>query len=92
MIDETQFGYCDDNMEEIEPKQDWVKKLFQKKPEHLKDHSKRCFNNQQLFKAYMGVFKQRLNQTEGNMNIYCEGLILRFPFEKDFLWLKLISI
>uniref|UniRef100_A0A3B3C5L6 Ig-like domain-containing protein n=1 Tax=Oryzias melastigma TaxID=30732 RepID=A0A3B3C5L6_ORYME len=64
MIDETQYGYCDDNMEEIEPKQDWIKKLFQKKPEHLKDHSKRCFNNQQLFKAYMGVFKQCLNQTE----------------------------
>ncbi|RVE66599.1 hypothetical protein OJAV_G00108980 [Oryzias javanicus] len=64
MIDGIQYGYCDDNMKEIEPKQDWIKKLFQKKPEHLKDHSKRCLNNQQLFKTYMGVFKQRLNQTE----------------------------
>uniref|UniRef100_A0A671U9B3 Ig-like domain-containing protein n=1 Tax=Sparus aurata TaxID=8175 RepID=A0A671U9B3_SPAAU len=35
MVDDVLVGYCDTNRKIVEPKQDWVKKLFEAEPQHL---------------------------------------------------------
>uniref|UniRef100_A0A3B3HYA8 Ig-like domain-containing protein n=1 Tax=Oryzias latipes TaxID=8090 RepID=A0A3B3HYA8_ORYLA len=51
---------------EFESKQDWIKKLFNERPKIFQYYINKCRRNQQLFKANMDVFKDRLNQTEGS--------------------------
>uniref|UniRef100_A0A3P9LY90 Ig-like domain-containing protein n=1 Tax=Oryzias latipes TaxID=8090 RepID=A0A3P9LY90_ORYLA len=64
-LDEVQIGYCDNLEGEAQLKQNWMKKLINKTPKHLKFYSEKCSRNHLLFKANMDDFKQRLNQTEG---------------------------
>uniref|UniRef100_A0A8C7WSE5 Ig-like domain-containing protein n=1 Tax=Oryzias sinensis TaxID=183150 RepID=A0A8C7WSE5_9TELE len=65
-MDEVEFGYFDSIKREVEPKQDWTRKLYKEKPEVLKLDLQRCLHNQNIFKADMDDFKQRLNKTEGS--------------------------
>ncbi|XP_015237961.1 PREDICTED: major histocompatibility complex class I-related gene protein-like [Cyprinodon variegatus] len=64
-INEVQMGYYDSNIKTVKPKQDWMMKLFEKNPNHLKWYSQRCLQSQHVFKADMNSLKQRLNLTEG---------------------------
>ncbi|KAA8578065.1 hypothetical protein FQN60_017504, partial [Etheostoma spectabile] len=66
LVNDLQYIYCDSNKKIIEPKQDWVKKLFKDNPQHLEFHTRQCFdfipNN---FIIWLNNFKQRFNQTGG---------------------------
>uniref|UniRef100_A0A3P9KVF4 Ig-like domain-containing protein n=1 Tax=Oryzias latipes TaxID=8090 RepID=A0A3P9KVF4_ORYLA len=65
-MDNVDLWHCDSTKRELEPKQEWTRKLFKFRPELLQFHLQRCLFNQQFFKAHVDVFKQRLNQTEGS--------------------------
>uniref|UniRef100_A0A3P9KVB1 Ig-like domain-containing protein n=1 Tax=Oryzias latipes TaxID=8090 RepID=A0A3P9KVB1_ORYLA len=65
-MDNVDLWHCDSTKRELEPKQEWTRKLFKFRPELLQFHLQRCLFNQQFLKAHMDVFKQRLNQTEGS--------------------------
>uniref|UniRef100_A0A8C7Y603 MHC class I-like antigen recognition-like domain-containing protein n=1 Tax=Oryzias sinensis TaxID=183150 RepID=A0A8C7Y603_9TELE len=64
--DKVEIGHCDSIKREVEPKHDWIRELFNEKPEVPQFHLQRCLHNQHLFKTTMDVFKERLNQTEGS--------------------------
>ncbi|XP_049891636.1 major histocompatibility complex class I-related gene protein-like isoform X1 [Epinephelus moara] len=64
VFDEILVGYCDTNIMKVEPKQDWMKKLFENDPQHLEWHNGECFENlHNFFKATIYGLKQRFNQT-----------------------------
>uniref|UniRef100_A0A3B3IFP4 Ig-like domain-containing protein n=1 Tax=Oryzias latipes TaxID=8090 RepID=A0A3B3IFP4_ORYLA len=65
-VDKVEICHFDSIKREVEPKQDWTRKLFKEKPELLQLTLKRLLFHQQLFKDDMDIFKQRLNQTEGS--------------------------
>uniref|UniRef100_A0A3B3DLZ1 Ig-like domain-containing protein n=1 Tax=Oryzias melastigma TaxID=30732 RepID=A0A3B3DLZ1_ORYME len=64
-LDDVVIGYCDSIIRTAEPKQDWIRKLVKENPQLLQEYSQKCLGYQQRLKAYMYLFKQRLNQTEG---------------------------
>ncbi|XP_049891637.1 major histocompatibility complex class I-related gene protein-like isoform X2 [Epinephelus moara] len=67
VFDEILVGYCDTNIMKVEPKQDWMKKLFENDPQHLEWHNGECFENlHNFFKATIYGLKQRFNQTGVN--------------------------
>lgn len=66
-VDKVEIGYFDSIKREVESKQDWIQILFKERPELPQLLSQMCLYNQQIFKATMEVFKQSLNQTEGNI-------------------------
>ncbi|XP_042362534.1 major histocompatibility complex class I-related gene protein-like isoform X2 [Plectropomus leopardus] len=66
MVDELPAAYCDINKKIAEPKQDWVKHLFEKDPQHFEWHNGQCFQIQpHRFRAKMENLKQRFNQSGG---------------------------
>lgn len=88
-LDEVQIGYCDNLEGEAQLKQNWMKKLINKTPKHLKFYSEKCSRNHLLFKANMDDFKQRLNRTEGKVKNVMSKIIQKKAcfwgacFEKD---------
>lgn len=67
-IDEVEIGHCNSIIKRAEPKEDWARKIVKNKPQVLEWYSQECIGHQHFFKANIEVFKQRLNQTEGNVN------------------------
>uniref|UniRef100_A0A671UKJ8 Ig-like domain-containing protein n=1 Tax=Sparus aurata TaxID=8175 RepID=A0A671UKJ8_SPAAU len=66
LVDDILVGYCDTNKKIVEPKQDWVKKLFEDEPEHLEMYSRQCVEETSVyFKNTMDNLKQKYNQSEG---------------------------
>ncbi|XP_044027697.1 major histocompatibility complex class I-related gene protein-like isoform X3 [Siniperca chuatsi] len=66
LVDDLLVGYCDSNKNIVEPKQDWVKKLFEDDPQHLKLYIGECVENQpNSLKKRMDNLKQRFNQSGG---------------------------
>uniref|UniRef100_H2MWX4 Ig-like domain-containing protein n=1 Tax=Oryzias latipes TaxID=8090 RepID=H2MWX4_ORYLA len=65
-VDKVEFGHFDSIKREFEPKQEWTRKLFKEKPELFQLGLQSCLYDQHFFKAYLDVFKERLNQTEGS--------------------------
>uniref|UniRef100_H2N1C7 Ig-like domain-containing protein n=1 Tax=Oryzias latipes TaxID=8090 RepID=H2N1C7_ORYLA len=65
-VDKVEIWHFDSIKREVEPQQDWTRKLFKEKPELLQLTLQNLLFHQQLFKDDMDVFKQRLNQTEGS--------------------------
>ncbi|XP_051274712.1 major histocompatibility complex class I-related gene protein-like [Dicentrarchus labrax] len=65
-VDGSLVGYCDINKKILEPKQDWVKKIFEDDPQHFKRYTLQCFERvPNLFKVLIQDLKQRLNQSGG---------------------------
>ncbi|KAM4550856.1 major histocompatibility complex class I-related gene protein-like isoform 2-T2 [Fundulus diaphanus] len=64
-VDEVQVGYCDSNIQTAKPRQDWIRRLMEKDPEHLKWYSQKCLGSQHIFRANIAGLKQRLNLTQG---------------------------
>uniref|UniRef100_A0A3P9J1W0 Ig-like domain-containing protein n=1 Tax=Oryzias latipes TaxID=8090 RepID=A0A3P9J1W0_ORYLA len=62
----VELVHCNIIKREVEPKQDWARKLFKERPEVPQFYLERCLFNQHLFKTTMDVFKKRFNQTEGS--------------------------
>uniref|UniRef100_A0A3Q3IE55 MHC class I-like antigen recognition-like domain-containing protein n=2 Tax=Monopterus albus TaxID=43700 RepID=A0A3Q3IE55_MONAL len=64
MVDDVMIGYCDSNT--IEPKQDWVTKLFHNDPQQLKWYSQECSEILSIgYKTEIHILKQRFNQSGG---------------------------
>ncbi|XP_051245673.1 major histocompatibility complex class I-related gene protein isoform X2 [Dicentrarchus labrax] len=65
-VDGSLVVYCDGNKKILEPKQDWMKKIFEDDPQHFEQYTQQCFENgPNIFKVWINNLKQRLNQTEG---------------------------
>ncbi|XP_030193734.1 H-2 class I histocompatibility antigen, Q9 alpha chain-like [Gadus morhua] len=66
MVDEVQVEYFDSNTQRLVPEQDWVDQANRDKdPDYLERETENRKGNQQVFKAGMGILKQRFNQTGG---------------------------
>uniref|UniRef100_A0A671XC23 Ig-like domain-containing protein n=1 Tax=Sparus aurata TaxID=8175 RepID=A0A671XC23_SPAAU len=66
VVDENLLVYCDCSKKILQPKYDWVKKVFEDDPQHLEHYKESCYEGQQtFFKATINSLKQRFNQSEG---------------------------
>uniref|UniRef100_A0A8C4DTE3 Ig-like domain-containing protein n=1 Tax=Dicentrarchus labrax TaxID=13489 RepID=A0A8C4DTE3_DICLA len=66
VVDDILAGYYDSNKQILEPKQEWMKRLFEKDPQHLEFYTQTCFEIEpNYFKATIYYLKQRLNQSGG---------------------------
>ncbi|XP_044027703.1 major histocompatibility complex class I-related gene protein-like [Siniperca chuatsi] len=66
LVDDLLVGYCDSNKNIVEPKQDWMKKIFEDDPQHLKFYTEECVENQpNSLKNRMDNLKQLFNQSGG---------------------------
>uniref|UniRef100_A0A8C4GKV0 Ig-like domain-containing protein n=1 Tax=Dicentrarchus labrax TaxID=13489 RepID=A0A8C4GKV0_DICLA len=64
VVDDILAGYYDSNKQILEPKQEWMKRLFEKDPQHLEFYTQTCFEIEpNYFKATIYYLKQRLNQS-----------------------------
>uniref|UniRef100_A0A8P4KSH1 Ig-like domain-containing protein n=1 Tax=Dicentrarchus labrax TaxID=13489 RepID=A0A8P4KSH1_DICLA len=64
VVDGIMAIYCDTNKQIVEPKQDWMKKIFENDPQHLKLYIGECFENQpNSFKVKMFSLKKHSNQS-----------------------------
>ncbi|XP_042361961.1 major histocompatibility complex class I-related gene protein-like [Plectropomus leopardus] len=64
VFDKILAGYCDTNIMTVEPKQDWMKSIFENDPQHLEFYNEECFGTlHNFFKAMTYTLKQRFNQT-----------------------------
>ncbi|XP_045915053.1 major histocompatibility complex class I-related gene protein-like [Micropterus dolomieu] len=65
MVDDILAGYCDSN-KNIQPKQDWVKKILEKDPQELELYTGECFEIQpNSLKAKIDILKQSFNRIGG---------------------------
>ncbi|XP_067334486.1 major histocompatibility complex class I-related gene protein-like isoform X2 [Channa argus] len=64
-FDGVQVGHCDSISKRAEPRQDWVKKLNEDKPENVDWHTNRCIAIHQFSKAITEKIQQHFNQTGG---------------------------
>ena len=71
LVDDILVGYCDTRKNIIEPKQDWIKKLFEDEPQHLEMFTQQCVKETAIyFRITMDNLKKQYNQSGGNN---CEG-------------------
>lgn len=67
VVDDIQVGYYDSNIKAAETKQDWMKKLIKKEPQHLRWYADKCLESQLVFRRNIDSLKIRLNQTGGTV-------------------------
>ncbi|XP_036945679.1 major histocompatibility complex class I-related gene protein-like [Acanthopagrus latus] len=66
LVDDILVGYCDTSRKIVEPKQAWVKKLFEDDPQHLQMFTQQCVEGTAIyFKNTVDHLKQQYNQSEG---------------------------
>lgn len=65
MVDGVQLGYCDSNNRTAVPIQDWIKKLAEDDPEHLKWNTQTCRFSHDGSKVFIQELQLLLNQTQG---------------------------
>nr|ACF06905.1 MHC class I antigen [Dicentrarchus labrax] len=66
VVDKILACYCDNNKKIVEPKQDWMKKVFEDYPQQLEFYTRECSENlPHFFKATIDNLKQRFNQSGG---------------------------
>uniref|UniRef100_A0A8P4KRA6 Ig-like domain-containing protein n=1 Tax=Dicentrarchus labrax TaxID=13489 RepID=A0A8P4KRA6_DICLA len=65
VVDDILSGYCDSNKKIVEPKQDWVNRLFEDDPQHFELYTTECSEKPLFFKARINNLKQRFNQSGG---------------------------
>ncbi|XP_049460651.1 class I histocompatibility antigen, Gogo-A*0101 alpha chain-like isoform X2 [Epinephelus fuscoguttatus] len=64
VVDDILVANCNTNEKIIEPKQDWMKKIFQHFPEYMEEYTQMCLVNLPYgFKTTIFRLKQDLNQT-----------------------------
>ncbi|XP_051251237.1 major histocompatibility complex class I-related gene protein-like [Dicentrarchus labrax] len=65
-VDGSLAGYCDTNKKILEPKQDWMKKIFEDDPQYFEWATQQCFERMpNIFKVMIHNLKQHLNQSGG---------------------------
>ncbi|XP_018537610.1 major histocompatibility complex class I-related gene protein [Lates calcarifer] len=65
-VDDVQAIYCNANTKTVEPKQDWMKKYFDKDTGHLEWYKSECSENWlNVFKTKIADLMQQFNQSEG---------------------------
>ncbi|XP_070840178.1 major histocompatibility complex class I-related gene protein-like [Chaetodon trifascialis] len=65
VVDGHLVAYCDSNRKTVDPKQEWMKTLFENDPQVLEWYRRECFQIlPNLFKTTMSSLKQRFNQSE----------------------------
>ncbi|XP_045929592.1 H-2 class I histocompatibility antigen, K-K alpha chain-like [Micropterus dolomieu] len=69
LVDEVQIFHYDSNTMKAEPRQDWMSSVTADDPQYLERNTQGLIGQQQVFKANIGVAKQRFNQT-GGVHIY----------------------
>ncbi|XP_038581482.1 class I histocompatibility antigen, F10 alpha chain-like isoform X3 [Micropterus salmoides] len=76
LVDEVQMFHYDSNTRRAEPKQDWMSRVTADDPQYWERETQSSQGAQQVFKANIGIAKQRFNQTGGahiNQRMYgCE--------------------
>lgn len=71
VIDGVEAVYCDSSNEILEPRQDWVKEVFDNDSQLLEWYKHECFNIQpSAFRARIISFKQQFNQSEGAVFLF----------------------
>ncbi|KAL7389698.1 hypothetical protein ABVT39_008301 [Epinephelus coioides] len=55
---------CDSIKQNVEPKRDWMKKVYDENPDHLEWHTQQCYYPN-FFKTTIHDLKQRFNQSGG---------------------------
>uniref|UniRef100_A0A671UP33 Ig-like domain-containing protein n=1 Tax=Sparus aurata TaxID=8175 RepID=A0A671UP33_SPAAU len=66
VVDGNLLVYCDGSKKILEPKLDWVKKLFENDPHQLEEYKGLCFHVEPTyFKATINSLKHRFNQSGG---------------------------
>ncbi|XP_030247722.1 major histocompatibility complex class I-related gene protein-like, partial [Sparus aurata] len=66
MVDEELVVYCDGSKKTIEPKHNWVKKIYEDDPQHLEEYKRACFEGElTYFKGMINSLIQRFNQSGG---------------------------
>ncbi|XP_047460587.1 major histocompatibility complex class I-related gene protein-like [Mugil cephalus] len=66
-VDDIQVVHCDGSNKIFEPRQDWMKKLFDENPQIRKWHTEQCFQIQpQRFKNRLNSLIQLFNHSEGS--------------------------
>ncbi|XP_003452785.2 major histocompatibility complex class I-related gene protein [Oreochromis niloticus] len=66
VVDGVEAVYCDSSNKILEPRQDWVKKVFDNDSQLLEWYKHECFNIQpSAFRARIISLKQQFNQSEG---------------------------
>ncbi|KAM9339806.1 major histocompatibility complex class I-related gene protein-like [Symphorus nematophorus] len=65
-LDGTLVVYCNSSRTTIEPRQDWVKELLDRDPQHLEWYKQQCFQHlPPLFRIQIYLFKQLFYQIGG---------------------------
>ncbi|XP_013122396.1 major histocompatibility complex class I-related gene protein-like [Oreochromis niloticus] len=66
LVDGTEAVYCDSRNKILEPRQDWMKKIFSNDTQHLALYTQQCFEDQpRIFRFLISTLKQLLHQIEG---------------------------
>uniref|UniRef100_A0A3B4GII1 Ig-like domain-containing protein n=1 Tax=Pundamilia nyererei TaxID=303518 RepID=A0A3B4GII1_9CICH len=66
LFDGTEAVYCDSRNKKLEPRQDWMKKIFSNDTQHLALYTQQCFEDQpKIFRFLISTVKQLLHQIEG---------------------------
>uniref|UniRef100_A0A669BFK6 MHC class I-like antigen recognition-like domain-containing protein n=1 Tax=Oreochromis niloticus TaxID=8128 RepID=A0A669BFK6_ORENI len=66
VIDGIQTVYCDRNSKTLEPRQDWMKKIFDKNAQMLEMFTQQCFVSlPSFFRTQISSLKQQFNQRGG---------------------------
>lgn len=69
LFDGTEAVFCDSRNKKLEPRQDWMKKIFSNDTQHLALYTKQCFEDQpDIFRFLISTLKQQFNQIEGTVN------------------------
>ncbi|XP_076611517.1 major histocompatibility complex class I-related protein 1-like [Chaetodon auriga] len=70
VIDGHLVLYCNINRKIIEPKQEWMRTLLEKDPQHLQFYKGHCFQIQpNFFKTTLSSLKERFNQ-KGDVHVF----------------------
>ncbi|XP_074542598.1 major histocompatibility complex class I-related protein 1-like [Halichoeres trimaculatus] len=69
LVDDAQISYCDSNINQNIPKQEWMSKVLEFDPQYWQEMTEICRGHQQTFKASIKNIKPRFNQT-GGIHLY----------------------
>uniref|UniRef100_A0A669C7E6 Ig-like domain-containing protein n=1 Tax=Oreochromis niloticus TaxID=8128 RepID=A0A669C7E6_ORENI len=66
LVDGTEAVYCDSRNKILEPRQEWMKKIFSNDSQHLASYMQQCFEDQpDIFRFLISTLMQLFNQIEG---------------------------
>uniref|UniRef100_A0AAZ1WVS8 MHC class I-like antigen recognition-like domain-containing protein n=1 Tax=Oreochromis aureus TaxID=47969 RepID=A0AAZ1WVS8_OREAU len=66
LVDGTEAVFCDNRNKILEPRQEWMKKIFSNDSQHLASYRQECFEDQpDIFRFLISTLMQLFNQIEG---------------------------